>query len=393
MLLFGKSIEVVDEKDILRLISSNILESRVLEYKQSINIDKPEEKKEFLADISAMANTDGGVIIFGIKEIKSEAKIEIVGLTEGNSDLLKQKIEDIVRNGIEPKINLRTEVVTVETKKVLLLGIGKNWAIPSMVTYNHTNKFYKRRDTGKFLMDVYELNNAFMAANDITKEADNFRNYRIAEQESINQSSAQNNPAFYLHILPLNKHQDLIDLTDESNTKNIKNIVNLPYSRRCADRLNIEGILIYNEGSIINTYIQLFRNGAIEFYTYNLFEKVERFIPIQHLIKGNELEQITVQVLTSGFKLLSHLGTTPPYAVFITLLNLEKTKITSHMYLSEVIGRKQIYFPPVVFYDYSEKVSMKMKPIFDMVWQSGSFNKSPNYNSGDWAYETQIGNF
>src|SRR5690606_4368445 len=140
----------------------------------------------FLFDVSAMYNTDGGCIVFGIEEEKDSnghntGKPEsIVGIEISNPDKLIQQIEEIVKNSTEPSIShLLLRVIEVDLKKILIIGVPKGLGLPSMVTFNQTNKFYKRRNSGKFAVDVYELNNMFMQNQALREKANTFRNERI----------------------------------------------------------------------------------------------------------------------------------------------------------------------------------------------------------------------
>ena len=61
------------------------------------------EKKEFLADISALANSGGGDLILGIEEDKGTAS-EVVGLESFDPDNGILKMENVIRDGIAPRI-------------------------------------------------------------------------------------------------------------------------------------------------------------------------------------------------------------------------------------------------------------------------------------------------
>ena len=60
-----------DEGDILSLIKDKIQESITLEYKKSNALEKADRRKtEVSKDVSAFANSAGGVIVYGIEEDK-----------------------------------------------------------------------------------------------------------------------------------------------------------------------------------------------------------------------------------------------------------------------------------------------------------------------------------
>ena len=83
-------------EDIERLIQNKIQESLTLEYKK--DLDK--KNSEIAKDISAFANTLGGVIIYGIEEIREipTSKNWIKGTN------IKERIESITLTSIQPRI-------------------------------------------------------------------------------------------------------------------------------------------------------------------------------------------------------------------------------------------------------------------------------------------------
>lgn len=62
-------------------------ESLELEFKRQLDLKTDNQKTEAAKDISAMANTIGGRIIYGIEEVKKENGIKVAGplrpLTDG----------------------------------------------------------------------------------------------------------------------------------------------------------------------------------------------------------------------------------------------------------------------------------------------------------------------
>jgi predicted HTH transcriptional regulator len=79
-----------------------VRENRVVEYKVSIG-NSDEEKKDFLAAISSLANTSGGDLLVGIAA-KDGIPVDVRGLS-GSVDAEKLRLENLVRDGLQPRLS------------------------------------------------------------------------------------------------------------------------------------------------------------------------------------------------------------------------------------------------------------------------------------------------
>jgi predicted HTH transcriptional regulator len=68
----GKIVTELTVGDLDALIAAQP-ESRVLEYKADLPGGRDEDKREFLADVTALANTAGGAIIYGVETTRDGA--------------------------------------------------------------------------------------------------------------------------------------------------------------------------------------------------------------------------------------------------------------------------------------------------------------------------------
>lgn len=66
--MITKQLQAINRADLESLIENAVRENTTLDYKQELPGYNDEEKKEFLRDVLAFANTAGGDIIFGISE-------------------------------------------------------------------------------------------------------------------------------------------------------------------------------------------------------------------------------------------------------------------------------------------------------------------------------------
>ncbi len=93
-------------RDIEKIINTNSTEYKTLEFK-SLEALVPGSKDEIGKDVSSFANSAGGVIIYGVSEIKTGPDI-VLKLDEGrdaNDPYGKEWLENIIESNISPKIN------------------------------------------------------------------------------------------------------------------------------------------------------------------------------------------------------------------------------------------------------------------------------------------------
>lgn len=142
------------------LISDGVEESIQLEYKSADALQNTEHyKKEIAKDVSAMANSAGGVIIYGIKEFGSGDKKHLPERITSikRSVISKEWLGQVISNGISPKIEgLRIHPFSLSHIDEVVYVIE----IPQSSTA-HQNikdfKYYKRYNFESVPMFDYEI--------------------------------------------------------------------------------------------------------------------------------------------------------------------------------------------------------------------------------------------
>src|ERR1035437_9818938 len=94
--------------EIERMIRDQVQENIHLDFKASKAISQ-KARDEIAKDVSAFANSDGGVLVYGVEEDK--ASHFPVRIDEGVDDSVSSRewIENIVTSGISPKVNRSEE--------------------------------------------------------------------------------------------------------------------------------------------------------------------------------------------------------------------------------------------------------------------------------------------
>ena len=70
--VLGKPISEVRLQDVRQLVEGRVPEGRSLDYKVELYEPTPKGLREFASDVAAFANTDGGLIVFGVSERRLE---------------------------------------------------------------------------------------------------------------------------------------------------------------------------------------------------------------------------------------------------------------------------------------------------------------------------------
>ena len=146
------------EDDIQDLIREQRPEDLSLEYKRSDALTKTDEKKsEITKDVSAMANSAGGVIIYGIDEQKlSKGPIKLDSGVDPD-EISREWLEQVIDSGIRRKVgSLRINPVRISStgRPVYVVSVPQsNWA-PHMA---RDHRYYKRLGTTTTMMEEYEV--------------------------------------------------------------------------------------------------------------------------------------------------------------------------------------------------------------------------------------------
>jgi predicted HTH transcriptional regulator len=162
--MINKPIKEISKEDIKQLVADEVREGRALEYKERLpdNSDK-RSKQKFLDQVSALANASGGDLVFGISERKDENTNTGIaggcpGLDVANTDLEENRLVQLIRTGIDPRIigiDLQW-VPGFEKGPVLVVRVPNSWQAPHMVILNGLSKFFTRTSAGIHQLDVGE---------------------------------------------------------------------------------------------------------------------------------------------------------------------------------------------------------------------------------------------
>lgn len=147
------------KKDIDDLIQNEVEESTYLDYKDGRALD-PDKIVEITKDISAFANADGGIIVYGVSENKVTHKPENYAPVT-NPKITKEWLEQkicLVRRKINGVLIFPIRVEGNADGSIYIVKIPRSNNAPHMAL---DNKYYKRHNFSSDPMEEYEVRESF----------------------------------------------------------------------------------------------------------------------------------------------------------------------------------------------------------------------------------------
>jgi hypothetical protein len=140
--------------DLNKLITDQVQENIHLDYKESPAIDKS-KRNEIAKDVSAFANSDGGVLVYGVVE-SNNLPVSVDGGV-GHTTYSREWLEQIINSNISPRIDdIRISPIQLSVdRSAYAVKIPKSFRGPHQAP---DKKYYKRFNFQSVPMEDYEIN-------------------------------------------------------------------------------------------------------------------------------------------------------------------------------------------------------------------------------------------
>lgn len=151
---------IVSEKDLADLIANQVEEDLHLEYKGADSLLKIDiKKKEISKDVSSFANSDGGQIIYGIREFNEPDKNHLPERVDpiSRTEISKEWLEQVINSNIQPKI--MGLLITPIQLSSSIDHVAYIVTIPQAKTAHQASdkRYYKRYNFMSVAMEDYEV--------------------------------------------------------------------------------------------------------------------------------------------------------------------------------------------------------------------------------------------
>jgi hypothetical protein len=143
-----------------QMIADAVEESLSLDYKRADSLNKTDDKKkaEIVRDVTAMANSSGGILIYGIAEFSEKAQRHLPERLDpiSRTEISKEWLDQIIQS-IHPRVeNVVIHPVTIDEKANAVCYVVE---VPQSYTAHQARDhiYYKRHNFQNLPMQDYEV--------------------------------------------------------------------------------------------------------------------------------------------------------------------------------------------------------------------------------------------
>jgi hypothetical protein len=372
-------LENVALSDIDALVTTQVPESRTVEYKQALPSSSDSEKKELLADVTSFANSIGGYLIYGVAEDNGIAR-EVVGVQVDNIDLEVRRLDSILISGIDPRMRYRIQSIPHSPGRyIVIIRIDRSAAAPHRVTFKSHDKFYARSSAGKYPLDVNELRDSFLRNSSASDKIKEFRIERLSALSAGEGPIIENgHPLLILHLVPLEAFTSSIEFDiSQYYADPIR-----PIEARSWDKqINIDGVLYWQPlGERVSNYVQLYRNGCLEIadeFSFTRNNDGNLCAPLE------AIERRVRNSLPSYIECIRDIGANPPVYLFLSMIGAASCRAWTgdELFLlndHKVLGRDPLILPEIALLSFTDDLNSALKPMFNRLWNAFGFKGSPS---------------
>jgi len=392
----NKPLDSITLDDLHALVVDKIQEGKSIEYKmEAYRLDstdtdyKRKQHEELLKDVSSFANTTGGHLLIGVEE-DGGIPTNVCGIDCDDPDALKLRWNQIIENGLEPRVNVGIKAIPVaQGKCAFVFQISQSLVCPHRVVFRRDfGQFWARNSGGAYRMDTSELRQSFSFSATVFEQ---IRQFRIERIRSVSNGETPTlMPAggrLICHLIPQESFSSRRNFDLASLQHRISSL--RPFGRVSGwdHRYNMDGIVIHGVGDWhreFTEYTQIFRNGIVEIASadvvYTASGGNSSFLRTSN-------EELLVKALQQHLRFMGEAGISPPVWCFLTMTGVKDAYIRFQQGLDPKppIDRDVLLLPEIEITDLSTPPLTILMPLFNMVWNSAGYPKCMSFDAeGNW---------
>jgi hypothetical protein len=149
--------------DLEAFLRQQIGENLTLDYKRELSTNSNRDRAELCKDISAFANSQGGMIIYGVGEDSTDRTPQLPPAGTPRT-VGRQSVEEwtaqVLSSGVQPQMDFEMETFDYgggSNRCLLVVRTTASPSAPHMVTLQGNNRYYRRSNYETRIADEYEV--------------------------------------------------------------------------------------------------------------------------------------------------------------------------------------------------------------------------------------------
>jgi hypothetical protein len=241
-------------------------ESQTLEFKRQLPAKDDSGRVEFLKDVSALANAEGGDLVFGIAEVNAKAsQIQHISAKSDPIDATRRRLGQILEAGVEPRINgiEFKQILGPTGDYVLIIRVPDSFQKPHRYRVDAAaTRWVIRQDTHVVDLTYDQIRNAFDRGATLAERARRLREERLS-QILIGRVGVPmpTGPRCVVHLTPIAAMAGSATADVARLYNDYQHFMFRDWGGATRD-LNLDGLLVHPGKTA--AYVQIFRSSALE---------------------------------------------------------------------------------------------------------------------------------
>lgn len=259
------ALEKIDALVLDEICKQRFSESSTIDFKEELTKNNDQGKNELAKDVCALANADGGDLVFGIKEERDGGTAETVMPLRGESfDEASRRFLQTLEAWIKPKIRgLQIQNIPVDGGFAMIVRVPASFDGPHCTRNNNSQRrFVIRNGTITADMNYDQLRTAFDRTASLADQARKFIAQRLLlAQERKMWRPMQYDPIAIFEFAPLSGLAGRASI----DIKTVDYSTLMFWDGGGNQAMNLDGLVAYlgaDEG--LRGMTQLYRNGCVE---------------------------------------------------------------------------------------------------------------------------------
>lgn len=393
-------LDQLENGHLVKLCEDGCPESATLEFKRELPGNSDKDKHELCKDVAALANTDGGDLVYGIDE-KDGGAGAITPIVGELSDAAMRRVAQILDATIEPRIQgIKMRHVEVPGGYALIVRVPASFDGPHSIRINNNRRFVMRNGTNITDMSYDQLRAAFDRTATLAELARRFISNRvqlIANKETTAPLCA--GPQWVVHLVPIaglagRKTVDLRTLYTQTFTE----FLGQDWGGG-SRTFNFDGLLIHpggNKDDGYYAYNHIFRNGALE--GAQLGGATREFSPgvIKSVVWSLDMSKFFHYSITKFLASAKKWGFAGPAVLSVAILNVKGYELgigDSFYRFSRASADRPHFVPPDVWIEDLDAIDIDsaIRPLLDTLWQAFGAERCLDFDDLSGAFAPRTG--